>query len=1131
MPTPDARVQKLRIALAELREHPGTFSEETYLQIVLTLLERIRHLQTEVDLRGTDTIEIPAAVAAARETTPHDEIRLVSVMFIDVKDSTEITQTLDSEAWKTIIAESQRVLSSTVKDAGGEVGQYLGDGMLCFFGARHSGGDDALRAVACALAAQQAIQHYAKRVKRQHRIDFMIRIGISTGRVVVGMIGDSGRQEFVAMGTTTNLAARLQDKCPPGAVLIDDQTYHRVQNHFVVEPQPLLVIKGFDAPIQSFIVVERRQVRPLDDQIAGIHIPFVGRDTERATILRHMEQTLNDRRLRVIDIQGEVGIGKSRLLREIMTSAVGNRFSQIDMIANYEKREISYSLLHNLLAERCGLAEDTPREISEEKITHYIHNTWPTTEAESTAAVMGFLAGYGFQDSPYIRPLMRGGSEREQVASALLAEWFKRLAGNTPLLITVDNIQWVDSTSFRLLKYISENLRTYPIAIIIASRLERENSPVNNDPLAGDLELILSPLSSQATCTLIESVLEAVENVPANLAGTISERAEGNPLFVGEFLRMLFDNDVFQLSGEGQWKLNRLLYDSFVTTPLPNGLVGILQARLDDLSDEARRVAQIAAVIGSTFWNGAVTLLAGHDVSETLLMLVERGIIIPNPESSFEQQDEYRFRHTLYQEVAYAMLPRSNRKQYHRQAAQWLVERVFDKPDYMSTLAEHYLAAEMHEQALSMCLGAAEDRMARGLFQETLKLIERGRDIARKVEPREIALPVVSKLLSLQGQALNRVNRYLEASAESKAALRLMDELPGQEMTDERVIAARTLGSAYISLGQYDDALEALKLADSLLPDDDRVHRAAVLRSFGALYWSMGHLNESLAYQQRALTYAEDSSNHNEISRVLSMLGSIAFDRGDLATALSYFELIFDNNCQNGNIYYQILDLRHIGMIYRTLYAYDMALETFNMAEELQSRIQYHDPLLQVNQGLCLIALGQKGEGLELLEIADKSPHQNAHSDQLIQLLYISGLGLVGNYPLCRKRSVEYVDKTRHQNQIFYGRGLLRLGMMQQVLGEPQAVETLQKALKNELDYGGQDTWRCYYALGTASLQQEPLFARDCFTKAANILQTMIASLHSRPQLQSIFANNTLIQDILHADEQSIPEITNILSL
>jgi class 3 adenylate cyclase/tetratricopeptide (TPR) repeat protein len=1113
------QIQKLRAALSELREHTSVFSEESYLQIALTLLEKIRNLQTTIDPVGTDTVELAAVNPNVSDEVkpPQDEIRLVSVMFIDVKDSTEITRTLDSETWKGVIADSHKILSAIVKDAGGEVGQYLGDGLLCFFGARHSGGDDSLRAVSCALNAQRAINNYAKRVKRQYQIDFVIRIGISTGRVVVGMIGEEGKQEFVAMGTTTNLAARLQDKCPPGAVLVDDQTYYRVQNHFLAEPQPLLHMKGFDAPLQSYIVIERRWAQQLDDQIAGIQIPFVGRDAETAAILTQVEQAIASETLCTIAISGEIGMGKSRLLREINSFPFTQSVTYLNMNASHEKRETSYSLLHHLLAERCGLAEDTPKETAEQKIQQYIEKTWANPQAEATAAVIGFLAGYGFQDSPHIRPLARGGQEREQVACALLSEWFRGLSEEDPLLIMVDNAQWADSASLGLLRYMASNLKDCPIIILMASRPQVSRPVTNGYHWLHDLEITLHPLAAQATQMLIDAVFQFVDQAPPDLAETIRERAEGNPMFIGEFLRMMFDNGVFQPAQPGRWRLNKITYTSFVNAPLPNSLIGILQARLDDLKDEARHLAQIAAVVGQTFWDGSVARMAGKNVDALLGVLIERGIIVPNAESSFEHQKEYEFRHPLYREVAYDMLTRANRKLYHREAAQWLVERVFDKPDHMGTLAEHFMAAEMYEQALTMCLGAAEDRMQRGLFHETLKLIERGRDIARKVDQREIALPVVSKLLTLQGQTLNRLNRYMEASAESKAALRLMDELPAQEMIVERVIAARTLGNAYVNLGQYDDALEALKRADALLPQDDTRQRAAILRSFGALYWSMGQLNESLTYQQRALNHAEDSGNQNEIFRVLSMLGSIAFDRGDLATALNYFELIFNNNCQTGNIYYQILDLRHIGIIYRTLFAYEMALETFNTAEALQSRIQYHDPLLEVNRGLCLIALNRADEGLKLLEVAVDRPHQNAYYQQMMQLAYMTGLALIGQYEECRQRASEYVHRTRDLNRIFYGRGLLRLGMMQQLLGEPEALATLREALDNELSYGGQEAWRCYYALGNASLEHDPAFAHECFSRASGIIQAVINSLHSRPQLQMVFANSEIARSVLQS--------------
>ena len=191
---PESEIEKLKRALSELRHNRTQFSPEVFTYLSLMLMDRLRDAQTRLveDIRQTD------------------EVRLVTVMFVDVENSTELAQQMDASDWKNVLGESHRRLAEAISEWDGQIGQYLGDGLLSFFGARRSGGDDALRAVSCALAAQSVIDAYAVEVNEAHGIHFSTRIGISTGRVVVGMIGNEDRQELLALGPATNLAARLQ---------------------------------------------------------------------------------------------------------------------------------------------------------------------------------------------------------------------------------------------------------------------------------------------------------------------------------------------------------------------------------------------------------------------------------------------------------------------------------------------------------------------------------------------------------------------------------------------------------------------------------------------------------------------------------------------------------------------------------------------------------------------------------------------------------------------------------------------------------------------------------------------------------------------------------------------------------
>ena len=1095
-------IVKLRAALDEVFKKRGAFSESTYTQVIMALYDKMRRAQTTSDTPDTLFAEKP------------DEIRLVTIMFVDVVDSTAMSRVMDADDWKRTIGTAHQHIGRVVQKWGGVIGQYLGDGMLCFFGAAHSQEDDAIRAVYCALQIHDTIARNADNLFDREDMTFQIRIGMSTGRVVVGLFGDEANRTMLALGTPTNLAARLQNIAQPGETLVDAQTYRRIRNHFTTEARPVTKIKGFDYPIEHHSVLARRVQRPTQltsNQVANIETAFVGRAAERARLKRIFQDCLEESRLAAVIIYGDIGLGKSRLLQEILYMVADLSFNQMTLVGNYQKQAISYGLLQDFLTARCNLREDTPPQIVEQRIVAYIHESWPHPEAEATAHAIGFLAGLGFDNSPHVRPFRQRSPEQQRLAFSTITRWIRGQAEAGPLLLAVDNLQWVDNESLQLLEHVANDLEALPAVVCATARPEfRDSRPEYLAKVPVRHQIELEALSDREIDSIVQTIFEHIERTPEPLLAQIRSRAEGNPLFVEEFVYMLFDNGIIEADDEGEWRVNEFLY-SALSSNLPSGLVALLQARLDELSPSTRQVIQIASVIGSTFWPGAVNRsLDSADVMEQALSdLQGRGIIQRQTDSDFEREPEYQFRHILYRDVVYSMLPRQNREAYHHNVATWLEDRVAQRPDYLGMLADHYLKSHLYAEALGAFVRAAQERYLRGLLGEALSLIETGLEVSRKVNPTD-ALPEVSELWLLQGQVYNAMDRYEESSAASESALRLMSEAADEAMLEQKAHAARTLGSAQLSLGHYDEAFNVLNRAHSLLPKDNIVQHAAVMRTFGNLFLARGQLNESLAYQQEAYTLAQQSDDPREVARVMAALSSISLDRGDFGTALAYCERVLAMNREADNIYYQILDLRQMASIYRLLTDYETALALCDEAEELQKSIRYRDHLLQMNRALCLIATGQTDDGLTLLRETADIEHENTITQQTLQLALMNGLSMVGDYKQCDALATRFMREVDQNNKIMIGRGQLWQGIAQNGLSDIRAMSTLKRALDSELEYGGRDAWICYYALGTASVN--PTVARKWFDNALAVLQATASSLHTRPNLRAKMLENDLVR-------------------
>lgn len=1090
-PRDSSSANRIRRALDEVRANRNRFSEESYLQIVVALEDKLRRQTSE------NAVITPA----------DDEVRLVSVMFIDVVDSTSIARALDAEDWHALIGRAHRFIGDVISRWDGEIGQYLGDGMLCFYGARRSQGNDATRAIASALDVQAQVASFAASIAQEYPSlkDFKLRVGISTGQVIVGMIGTGDKSEVLAVGTTTNLAARLQTLCPPGGVAVDAETYHRAREDFQFTPYQTDSVKGFDGTV-AYYLVTGRQPRALNQittaQVGAITVPFIDRANTLIQIRERMQHVARYRSFRALTILGAVGMGKTRLLQTVIHSPDADAFAVVPTRAQYEDRSRDYNLLREMLAHLCDLSPNEPAASAEAKITAYTRTQWDNPAAEATAAVVGYLGGYGFQNSPYAASLHRSTHDtggRSQIQE-WVHWWLRGIAGGKPVLLAVDNLQWADAESLALL----QSLITIDsgLMILAASRPEfKDERPLYMRGVPYHSTITLAPFTLDDTRQLIQAVLQPVEQVPPTLYQTIHQRAEGTPLFIEEYLRMLFENGVFEQIDPDTWRVNRYRYRTVEDT-LPGGLLGVLQARLDELPNPARRAVQIASIMGQTFWRGIVTAIGGIEAQAALDDLVQRNIIVQHADSRLANDVQYGFSNTLYQEVAYAMLTRSHRTLYHHQAAVWLANQLAAHPTLGGLLAEQHAKAEEPEKALDAYVSAAAFHITRGLLADVLSLVDAGLSAAGEV-PRAFAVPRVIRLWLMKAQALHARRRYAEATAAADSALRLAAELPDDALRSERIQASVTLGNAHTSLGNHRQAMNALTEAyENLNNTVNAVQQAAVLRAFGMLFWTRGNLDEATMYLMRSVSATEPDGPPRERAAGRSMLGRIALDKGAFDQALDIFKSVHDINITEQNYLYQIMDLRMMGTIYRHLFAYEQALASLDEAEALCQRINYEDLLLQTNRGLCYIGQGRADDGLRLLNDVIDNVSLNVYDRYEVQLDYIQGVAQTGRFDACVSIATEFVETVEHFNPLLKARGMLWLGMSLYQLGDTApAHHTLQQALHIEMRAGGQYLWLCHYALSVL-LGDEPQ-GRLHRGQALDILNSIANSLSSRPALRA----------------------------
>jgi class 3 adenylate cyclase/tetratricopeptide (TPR) repeat protein len=1098
-------VDKLKNALAEVREHRALFTEEAFSTIVMSLLDRIRRLQ------------------AANVASPADEIRLVTVLFIDVVNSTGMAQAMDTGDFKQMLEEAHRRMANLVVEWDGTIGQYLGDGILAFFGAQRSRGDDAIRCVACALAIQQEIDRFANDVFLSYGVELSIRLGISTGRVVVGMVGTTDRQELLALGPATNLAARLQAEAPPSAIYLDSATQARLRGQFRLQARPLLRVRGFDDPILVYEVLGRRETVAsslVQTSLAALTVPLVGREDVLMEIAADILTALQDARLHVVLLLGDIGMGKSQILQETIDKIEANRVLQLQMVAHHEFQMKPYNLLTDFLTRFCSLAEQMTAAEVAGRILSTITAAWDHPQAAQAAELMGYLAGYGFHDSPYVNRLLAEGVLDDPRSHLLIAQFFRGLIEQThmPLLLVVDNLQWADLGSVRLLEMLAQELYDCPMVMLTAARLNFDQLyPTFMQNYERCNRILLERLSDDTTRRMIETILKPIERVPAHVVTTIVERAQGNPLFVIEFLAMLFDNGVFHRGRDGRWRFNIVLYDSSYNQ-LPAGLVEVIQSRLDDIEPDVRQVLQLAAVIGQTFWKSILDELANGDQSDALDLLQIRGIVQRDPETAFEGDPQYSFRHSLYCDVAYEMVPRFRREQLHRQISTWMIGRVAGRPEFFTLLAAQFRAAGETEAALFTYLEATQNHLQFSRYNETLKAVEQALALGRSL-PREKAIGPTAQLWTLQAQALMALRRYSEAVASAQSALRLFDEMPGNPLPAQRVAALRQLATAHTALGEYAPAREAITAALLAVDPTDHTHYHAVLIELANLEMQTGQVKLALDYAQQALMSARKVTQPHLLAAVLPILGVIHIDLGRFGQALMCFEEMLEIDKQLGLIREQRFDLRSIGRTYLDLHLYDRAQQAFEAAAKLHDRTMDEDAFLVAFQAVLLARRGDPARAAAQIEKVAASNPPGHFRQYLLAVFWMDVLLLNEEFGRVTEMAADLAERTRSHNALMCARAQIRLGYAQARLGVPSGVALLREALHYEQEHGGRDVVQGYLWLSQVDRSGEDA----AYQQAARGLYALARDLAPRSELRSAFLQTPFVQQVLLRAATSTP--------
>lgn len=533
------------------------------------------------------------------------ERKPVTALFADVVGSTTLAESMDPEDWTVMINEAFDLMSRAVFRYEGTIAQLQGDAMLAFFGAPVAHEDDPERAIFAALDMLEATEEFARQLKRTHGIDFRIRAGINTGPVMVGNVGSDLRFEYTALGDAVNVAARMQTAAQANTVLITEMTRRLTGDTFDLDDLGDIEVKGKTEPIHAYRVVGRKVAPARRRGLAsvGLDSPMVGRDEPLARLVAALD-VVRAGRGRVAFVIGEPGIGKSRLLAELKKQAVGAdpNTAWIEGRCVSYGRNLPYHLLIDLVRSILGLSFAAEGGAARADLDRGVNDLLGGDPAEvaDTAPYLAHLLDLPLQPEETARTAI----DPDTLQSRYIAATHRLLRGLTdhgPVIAVCEDLHWADPASIDVARQLMPLAARLPILFVGALRAETDAPGWGLIGQARDLfgeslvEIRLEPLSAADGRTLVSNLLE-IESLPDHVRDLIMARAEGNPFFVEEVVRMLIERGVIVPDGD-RW----VATGDVGGVEIPESLHGLLLARIDQLPDAAKRSLRIAAVIGRQF--------------------------------------------------------------------------------------------------------------------------------------------------------------------------------------------------------------------------------------------------------------------------------------------------------------------------------------------------------------------------------------------------------------------------------------------------------------------------------------------------------------------------------------------------
>ncbi|HEX2088429.1 MAG TPA: adenylate/guanylate cyclase domain-containing protein [Actinomycetota bacterium] len=808
----------------------------------------------------------------SRRRPATEERKVVTVLFCDLVGFTAISDNADPEDVRDTLRPYHERLREEIERFGGTVEKFIGDAVMAVWGAPVAHEDDAERAVRTGLDILHAIRDLNE---RQPNLQLAVRIGINTGEAMVSLQDPVVGEEAMVAGDVVNTAARIETSAPPESVVVGEATYRATRDLFDYEELGTVQVKGKSQPLSVWKANAPRfpqQLRP-----ATRSTPFVGREDELELLKRVYARARREPSVQLVTLIGEPGAGKTRLTEEFSVLVT----AQDPKVRSRQGRCLPYGEgitfwpLGEVIKGEAGILETDSLETAERKLEAAVEAAVEdTAEREWLALRLGPLIGVHTVD---------GAAEgRREESFSAWRRFIDALASATPLILLFEDLHWADDAMVDFIEHLVDWSSGVPMLVLCTTRPELfEHRPGWGGGKRNSTTISLPPLSGEEMEELLSALLPPAELGPET-RGLILQRAEGNPLYAEEFIGMLT---------EQRLTARETAQRGDVEARLPDSIQAIIAARLDTLPPERKSLLQDAAVLGNTFWSGALAFMGAVEegaVRAGLHELTRKELVRPSRSSSMKDQSEFSFWHFLIADVAYMQIPRAARAKKHRKAAEWTEQVAGERvADYVEVLAYHY------SRGLELALAAGDSTEAGPLRERARRFLTMAGDRAmafdvakaaehyrRAVSLFDVDDPDRAVVLTKAAEATGRAGQFTEAEG-------MFEQAINDSMTHGNIVAAAEAMVKFSILLWFRGDTSACR--DLLQRAIDLLEREAPGPQLVLAYVEMGSdrvaagaLREAVEWSEKALALADKLGVDDQKPRALAHRGTARAYLGDL---------------------------------------------------------------------------------------------------------------------------------------------------------------------------------------------------------------------------------------------------------